>query len=198
MIVKINDLDINNWNQYSLKTMIDIFSNCNFNWYLAGGHALDLYIGFKTREHSDIDILIDIHDIQILVSYLSNFTFYIARNGELIEYNNKILKPSDSLWVTEKNNAFFVFEVLIFESHNSCWTYKRNNEIKLDINQIFFFKNNIKVLNPEIQLLYKVDNLKLREKDILDVKNIFYVLGDNQKKWLIKSSKEKKWQKYIL
>lgn len=49
---------------------------------------------------------------------------------------------------------------------------------------MYFIKNDMKIIQPEIQLLYKMNSSSVREKDLCDYHNVYPVLEERQKEWL--------------
>ncbi|MCE4956286.1 nucleotidyltransferase domain-containing protein [Macrococcoides caseolyticum] len=176
--------DFENWNPVSIKELIKIMSHANFTWILAGGHALDQYVGYESREHGDLDILIDIKYLSDALSYFNNFNIFLARNGKLKKYNMNQVFVNDSLWISKNAKSPFILQILFFESANDNWIYKRNKSIKLNKDKIYFISDDIKILNPEIQLLYKMASHLVRKKDIDDYNLVYPQLSSNQQDWL--------------
>jgi len=55
------------WQPWQPEEVAKFFSTLTVPWWIAGGWALDLFLGVQTREHEDIDILFlrrDQHEIR--------------------------------------------------------------------------------------------------------------------------------------
>jgi hypothetical protein len=52
-------------------------------WWVAGGWALDLFLGFSTRPHKDLDIGIARRDVSTVCRSLNEWEFHEARAGTL-------------------------------------------------------------------------------------------------------------------
>ncbi len=83
----------------------------------------------------------------------------------------------------------FSFEILLNEKEGMEWIYRRDKRVKKRIEEIIC-KNKIGIpyLSPEIVLLYKTKNMK--EKNLIDFKNILPRLSNFQKEWLAGNIKE--------
>ena len=44
------------WQPWSVHEVALLFSSVTVPWWIAGGWALDLFLGIQTREHEDIDV----------------------------------------------------------------------------------------------------------------------------------------------
>jgi len=55
-----------------------LFSHAPFQWWIAGGWALDLVMGEQTRPHFDADVAIARTDQSLAQQYFSNWEFGYA------------------------------------------------------------------------------------------------------------------------
>ena len=49
------------WQPLSVQETVDLLYSLPVPWWIAGGWAIDLYLGRQTRPHEDIDVLIQEH-----------------------------------------------------------------------------------------------------------------------------------------
>lgn len=176
--------DFNNWQLLSIESLKQIIQDADYDWYLAGGIALDEFLGRKTRDHEDIDILVNFKYLERILDYFNSYKVYTARNGSLSLSALNNIKSTDSLWITKDENESFIIEILLFEEEEGHWIYKRDNAVRKKIEDIYFDKNDMKIIQPEIQLLYKMNSSNVREKDLYDYHNVYPVLEERQKAWL--------------
>jgi hypothetical protein len=57
------------------------FSSLTVPWWIAGGWALDLFLGRQFREHGDLDVGVLRRDSPQLLAALSNWEIFEAQNG---------------------------------------------------------------------------------------------------------------------
>ena len=62
------------WAPLSPSEVFNLLENISIPWWIAGGWAIDLFIGHKIREHKDIEILIKRKD-QLMTPVSLNFAF---------------------------------------------------------------------------------------------------------------------------
>jgi hypothetical protein len=126
-------------------------------WWIAGGWALDLFLGRQTRAHTDVEIAIFRGDEDKLRAHLKGWVWVIAEKGTFIPWEKEPLPAwAHELWLREKGRETWQLEVLIEERAGSRWTYRRNADIgalSTDIGR--FTADGIPYVRPEIQLLYK-------------------------------------------
>lgn len=154
-------------------------------WCIAGGWALDLWLGQVTRFHSDVEVAV-LRDHQIeLRQYLAGWTFKIvAMDKRLVpwkESSQMLMLPVHELQATDRIGQ--KCEFLLNESDGIDWIYRRNFDVRMNLSKwTVRTGGGIPVLNPVIVLLYKSKNP--REKDELDFRVAVERLDDDQRMWL--------------
>ncbi|MEH7610154.1 nucleotidyltransferase domain-containing protein [Gottfriedia acidiceleris] len=165
-----------------LKRMKDF----NKGWYIAGGWAIDLFLGKQTRNHYDIEIAIARKDQLYLKEYLHNWTFNKVIKGVLSTWENEYLELPIHEIHGKNDETKDELEVLLNEIELNDWKFRRDESITCKLDSFYRVTNEgIPYLNPEIVLLYKVRNT--REKDHQDFKNVKDYLNLSQKTWLRES-----------
>jgi Aminoglycoside-2''-adenylyltransferase len=182
------------WNSISPHEAADLFRHSGKPFWIAGGWAIDLFVGRTTRAHADLDIAIRRGDQLATRKSLSDFGFAAADPpgaGVLREVSQDeyLQKPIHNLWVNNKTD--WVFEILLNDFKNGMWIYRRNAEITGPAED-FGWKHHdgFLVIAPEIQLLYKAATP--RAKDTLDFETALPYLSvlakDRLRKWIQLSS----------
>jgi hypothetical protein len=151
-------------------------------WFVAGGWAIDLFIGKQTRPHTDLEIGIFREDQQALKSYLADWEFWKAVSGSLISWNGEFLKlPIHEIHAVDRVHNQQL-EVLLSECEEGRWIFRRNFDISCPAAEaILFTQDAIPYLNPQIVLLFK---LKARPRDQADFQRAKDYLSKDQRDWL--------------
>lgn len=155
------------------------------DWILAGGYALALFVGGIYRSHEDIDILVARQDQSYIYQVVNPSLIYVAEKpGQLVETSPDRFygKPIQDFWVLKENQESWSYQIMLFDSVDGYWEYKRNPQIKLPLSQITLRRGGIQLIRPEIQLLYKSNHI--RSKDQLDFDIIWPELDLLAKQWL--------------
>jgi hypothetical protein len=177
------------WHPLDIDSTKLIMNHTGVFWWIAGGMALDLYAEYKIRFHEDIDIGILRKDfIKVQSDLSSKWKFYRPQQPEFIEILNNELLPKEvhQVWIRKNLNRFWAMEMVIDESINDTWIYRREDSIRLPLKEIINTnKEGIPYLKPEIQLLYKGGSHQIREKDKKDMLTILPMLNNSQIEWLI-------------
>lgn len=69
-------IDADNWRQTSIDEVVSIFSGAGVSWWIAGGWALDLFLGRITRDHKDIDVQILRRDQLAIQRHLADWKLF--------------------------------------------------------------------------------------------------------------------------
>lgn len=173
----------NCWQPYTLEQLTQQLAP--LDWILAGGNALQLFVGEAYRTHQDIDILLLREDQLKLVQCIELESIFVTDGqGGLLSYDSQKYyeKPIQDLWCLNATKDAWGLQIMLFDCKNNYWIYKRNPAIRLPMSQIYFEKENCKFLKPEIQLLYKSKNI--RDKDQFDFETLVPLLDTNAKQWL--------------
>jgi Aminoglycoside-2''-adenylyltransferase len=154
-------------------------------WFIAGGWAIDLFIGNITREHKDIEIAIFRKDQKLLQDYLFDWEFNKVVNGVLEPWNkNEWLELGvHEIYACSKISEVSMLEILLDESVESEWRFRRNLNISRPLSKIGLFSDiGVPFLAPEIVLLYKAKNPRCKDED--DFNRIRGLISDEAKIWL--------------
>lgn len=162
-----------------------IMRDFNQIWFIAGGWAIDLYLGKVTRPHSDIEIAIFRRDQTALQDYLAGWLLQKVINGErsVWQRGERLQSPIHELHCFNEVAEPRQFEILLNESNENEWMYRRNEKVKRSLAKCQMVSSaGIKFLCPEIALLYKSKNP--RASDEQDFETVAQQLDTERKKWL--------------
>lgn len=166
-----------------INEFIEFFKDCNAQWAVCGGHAIDLYLEKETRKHKDLDICVFWDDCETIIGYMlsKGWNVYEPANGKLrkIAEAESTLQTSSNIWcISPANNSYDIkklnsdfydikcntehqisldfVEFLFNKKANSQFVYRRNHNISLPMSKsIILTKQKVPILAPEIVLLYK-------------------------------------------
>ena len=174
------------WEPLSLEEVKKVLGPVSAPWWLAGGHALDLFIGHETRKHADVDVSVLRRDQQAFRDALANWDVQIAHGGELIPWKRgEMLAPEHhQIWVRETPTGPWRLELLFDESEGKRWAFRRDPHIGLNVADLGRRDaNDIPFIRPEVNLLYK--SKAPRPVDETDFLYALPRLDVAQKGWLV-------------
>lgn len=154
-------------------------------WCVAGGWALDLFLGRATRPHSDVELAVLREDQWRLHGHLDGWSFTASvrgrreawRPGELLEL------PVHEIHAYSPDQPPRSIELLLNERDGTNWVFRRDAAVVLPLCRAFVTSPfGVPVLSPEIVLLYK--SKSPRPKDETDLHTGTAAMSAAQRQWL--------------
>jgi hypothetical protein len=169
-------------------------------WMVAGGWAIDLYLGRLTRAHKDVEVAIFREDQLALRAYLDGWTFDFftkvpERPREVWGEGVWLSAPIHEVWAApagvgrvERPGAHaLAIEILINERAGDEWLFRKDLTVKLPISRAVVQTGaGVPVLAPEAVLLYKSGWTSgiCRDADEADFANAAPLLPPHARAWL--------------
>jgi hypothetical protein len=200
-----------------VEAAVKLLQGQNFEYAICGGLAMDLFLGYKSRKHGDIDILAYWKDRNSIILYMQSMgykvyemlgeglahritdinhqyhkkrnIFCLTNDCELIE-----IVPTDQtdIYAIEffhvgQTKLNFV-EFLFNDRDEYNFLYARNKDIKRELSKAILQKDDTYYLAPELILLYKSTDTE-REGYQQDFELAVLKMNKNQIDWLNNSLK---------
>ena len=177
------------WNPLSPAEDADLFAELRVPWWIAGGWAIDLFLGYPTRAHDDIDVQI-LRDNQLTIQdMLTSWDLHAADPpGTLRPWQRgEVLPPQvHDIWCRPDPASPWTLQLMLADTEDERWVYRRDGRINRPLSSLTRrSKEGIPYLAPEIQLLFKARNP--RPKDERDFAKALPYLGDEARNWLAES-----------
>lgn len=172
------------WRSLHPREAPQLLSPVRSSWWIAGGWALDLFVGAQTRKHDDLDIGILRRDVPQILESMSEWEFFEAKDGRLNRLGRGVpALEVHSLWSRPRGQEAWVLELMLDESEGDAWVFRRERGIRRALDSaIARTAEGIPYLVPEIQLLYKAN--RLRPKDDADFQRVLPRLESRARTWL--------------
>ncbi|MCG7343760.1 hypothetical protein MHZ92_06420 [Sporosarcina sp. ACRSL] len=167
----------------SCQKVVEWMDGYDHPWGIAGGWAIDLFVGNETRDHSDIEIAILREDQQRMKHGLNGWSFQKVVKGELVDWESEPLElPIHELHGFHGKSGERL-EVLLNEVQEDRWVFRRNPTITFPSSTLFLTsEEGIPFLHPAVVLLYKAKIA--REKDHADFQAMKNLLSVKDRQWL--------------
>ena len=179
-----------------LKPLLEVaeaIGNLRAPYYFCGGWAIDLHLGRVTREHHDVDTLVMRSDHSGLHKALNQFSLKkiiphpegLLNRGTLVEWppGERLELPVHQINAYRAGEAEPAFQVMLAESNDTEWIFRRNPEIRMPISRMGFHPLwGLPYLAPEIVLLFKAKHLEARDR--IDFDHAIPALSVDARRWL--------------
>jgi hypothetical protein len=146
-----------------------LMSAVDVPWWIAGGWAIDLFLGTQTRTHKDLDVGVRRADASQFLAALPGWEFFEAKDKSLsrLALGAEPRACVNSLWSRRAGEPDWRFEVMLDDSQGGDWVFRRERSIRRPFaGALRTTPEGTRYLAPEIQLLYKARDL--RPEDLSD------------------------------
>ena len=152
-------------------------------WWVAGGWAVDLFIGCLTRPHKDIEIAVFRHDQSDLQEHLAGWSL-----RKVVDHRRVSWLPGERLTlpvheIHGRGPDGQALEILLNEYDRGRWAFRRDVDITRPAKLIGDHSaDGVLFLRPEIVLLYKSKDP--RPDDEADFDRAAPLLDSESRAWL--------------
>lgn len=178
-------ISYNRWAPLSLAEVTQLLAGAPFTWGIAGGYAVELFVGRAFRAHSDIDILV-FRDEQLRVQgWLQDWQLYAADPpGSLRPWGRGELLPYGihDIWGHELHRDAWQLQLMLAETDGNEWFSRRDHRVRGRRDDLIVTYQGLPCLRIEVQLLYKARNT--RPKDQQDFEAALPLLDTAARTWL--------------
>jgi hypothetical protein len=175
------------WDPLPIPQVAQLLRGLAAPWWIAGGCAIDLFVGRQLRAHGDTDILVRRSDQQALQAHLRGWDLHRAlypglrpwQAGEFLEGRYR------DIWCRRRPAEPWCLQAMLVDTEADQWIFKRDPAIRGPLSTMGLTSpEGIAYLAPEIQLLYKARPQTL-EKDQIDFDAAAPLLGTARAQWLL-------------
>jgi hypothetical protein len=154
------------WPVNGKKTNATVTKNCQHNmwqwfvdWCVAGGWALDLFLGYQTRPHDDLDLALFRDDQLQLRRHLAKWRFGKVIGGQLLDWPGQewLSSPVHEIHAQAPEAVdTLCLEFLLNERGGAHWIFRRNPAMQRPVREVIGSSRvGLPILCPEVVLLYK-------------------------------------------
>jgi hypothetical protein len=163
-------------------------------WWIAGGWAIDLFLGYRSRPHADLEIAICATDQRALYAHLRGWDLRRVAPGAGLEPwdGEPLTAPHHQIWARRGPYAALdtyafcadatMLDFLIEDADAVTWRYRRNPAVARPLAEFGAVRDGTPYVRPEIALLYKAK--ARRHKDRRDHALVAPLLDDAARGWL--------------
>jgi hypothetical protein len=166
----------------ALERAVSVMGSFHAPWGIAGGWAVDLFIGRESRPHADVDIAVLRADQSQLRSQVAG-RFEKVVERQLAEWSpTEVLElPVHEVHVRWPDGYQLEFLLNEQDRQSGEWVFRRDARIRRPL-AAAFMQGRVPYLAPEIVLLYKAKAPST--KDDADFRGMLSHLQSDQRSWL--------------
>lgn len=173
------------WTPLSVEATTSLFAAFPGRWWIAGGWAIDLFVGRQTRKHSDIDVLVIRDDQLHLFDTLAEWELFAADPpGTLRPWHGSGPLPPEvhDIWCRPAADAPWALQIMLMDTVEDRWVFRRDRRIGGTLASMTRERDGAPYLAPEVQLLFKSKGR--RPRDEADLIAALPHLDGRQRQWL--------------
>jgi hypothetical protein len=174
------------WEPAALADVATLFSSVEVPWWVAGGYAIELAVGYSFRDHSDVDVLLLRRDQQVVQQLLPAWEWWAADPpGTLRPWQpgETLSSAVHDIWCRPGPSEPWRIQIMLDEAEGQDWISRRCAQVRRPIDLLG--RNSpegVPYLAPEVQLFYKAH--QPRPKDQEDFRAALPALDASQRQWL--------------
>jgi hypothetical protein len=175
------------WERFDPARLLKVMHGFDAPWWIAGGWALDLWMGRETRTHQDVDVAILRGDQQKLYEALSAWGLYYATIDHSLlplQPGQWLEPPIHGVWMRQAHDAPWLCEFLLNEHDDTNWMFRLDPAVQMPLADIgSVVSEHVPILVPEIVLLHKAH--ERTAKDEADFRASVPLLTPSARAWLL-------------
>jgi hypothetical protein len=172
------------WQAWSPAGITQRLARVRVPWYVAGGWAIDLFLGRQTREHGDLEIAVPAPDFAAVRDALAGYEFEVVGSGQAWPLDSPAFHVMHQTWVSEPGTGVYRLDIFREPQHDGAWVCRRDETIRLPYERVIRRTGDgIPYLVPEIGLLFKA-KWSAEPKNQADFENVLPLLGRDAAAWL--------------
>ena len=170
------------WDPLCPDEVARLMAGVRFSWGIAGGHAIERFVGHSFRPHGDSDLLVFRDDQLAARQALDGFSLFAADPPGTLRpwaYGEELRRGVHDIWGYREGSAAWELQLMLQETQGRYWQYRRDSRIFGPRDEFFEIYGGLPCVRVEIQLLYKSKGL--RPKDLLDFAQCLPLLGRDRR-----------------
>lgn len=181
-------IPLDRWQPLSAEAAVALFRDAPFAWALAGGYAIEQFLGAAIRPHADVDIAVFRDDQLSAQRWLDGWRIYAADPpGALRPWAaDEYLPPAiHDLWAFREGTQAWELQLMLAETDGAAWYHRRAPAIREPRGALFVRYGGVPCVRVEVQLLYKARGN--RPKDNADFTACLPRLSADARAWLARN-----------
>lgn len=179
------ETDLGRWEPFVPHEAAKLLDRLAAPWWIAGGWAIDLFMGRRTRDHEDLDVGVLLRDQLAVQAALPGWDLHSAGGGVLRPWPPGEDLPLDvhDVWCRPAPDEPWALQFTLNEAEGEDWLFRRDPGVRRPLGEIVLRdRDGLPFLAPEVQLLFK--SKQPRPKDEADFAAVLPYLDEGRRGWL--------------
>ena len=150
--------DVGKWDPWRPEEAARLLEGIDVPWSVAGGWAIDLFLGGQRRDHEDLEIAVPRSRFDDIADALSDFEFFVItgpREAVPLEAARDRLEQTHQTWVRDAGGAWRL-DVFREPNDGDMWICRRSPSITMPYEHLVERTGDgLPYGRPEVILLYK-------------------------------------------
>jgi hypothetical protein len=145
------------WEPITPNDVADVLRGLPVPWWIAGGWAIELFLGHGTRRHYDVDVAVLRRDQLALRRHLAGWDLHSATPERRLErWDDRFLEPPIArFWIRRARGAPWLCDGHLEEARDERWVYRDDERVSLPLERLGrMTSEGLPFLSPEIALFY--------------------------------------------
>jgi hypothetical protein len=177
--------DVAAWEAWRPEEVARRLAGLQAPWYIAGGWAIDLFLGKEHREHEDLEIAVPHSQFGEIVAALSGLDFFVVGSGLAWPLNqaDDMFNAHHQTWARDRSTSRWRLDIFREPADGDTWVSRRDERIRLPYTQVIArTPGGIPYGRPEIILLFKAKASRPKDED--DFATVLPLLDARARTWL--------------
>ncbi|WP_319463458.1 nucleotidyltransferase domain-containing protein [Micromonospora sp. RTP1Z1] len=171
------------WDPWLPQVIAERLAGLDVPWGVAGGWALDLFHGRRTRHHGDTEIAVPADRFAEVAARFPDCDFHVAGGGQVAPLSPESLRAHHQTWAWQRGAAVWRFDVFREPHDGDTWICRRDPRLRRPYAELIRHDpGGIPYLCPEVVLLFKAK--AERDKDRVDFDATVPLLSSDERRWL--------------
>ena len=144
------------WEPWPIAEVQRRFGSVSAPWYIAGGWAVDLFLGGQTRSHHDLEVGVPSVRFEEFAAVLDDHDVFVVRGGRRWPCHSDTLAGSHQTWVRDRQTGRYRLDVFREPSQPDTWVFRRDPRLQLPYEQVIRDSpDGVPYLAPALTPLFK-------------------------------------------
>ena len=174
------------WKPLSPAEAASVLQGLAASWWIAGGWAIDAFLGHQTRDHADLDFAALRRDQFVVREHLADWDLHAAvGDGRLRPWavGEELPISVHDIWCRRNESSGWNMQLMLEDAEEDTWLFRRDHRVKRPLASLVQTIDAIPYLSVEIQLLYKARDHSI-DKNHADWLSSASRLTIDQRSWL--------------